>query len=263
MDDLTKISKKYETDKSNDHKYTIIYNKYFSEKRYENIKLFEIGIGFPRDENRGGGSLQMWSEYFPNGTIYGLDIEKKKLNFDEKIKIFKGSQENFLDLKEVINSAGNFDIIIDDGSHFNKHQIKSFKYLFPYLNNGGYYIIEDIQTSYMLKYGGDGFYLNNKRTAINYFKTLIDKINYREIENPFFNFERDIHANLITEIHFYHNLIIIKKDINDEKSNLLKNYQFDIKGKSFLKIRKLIKQIKYSLHLIRSLLNKFFDLLKF
>ena len=155
-----------------------------------------------------------------------------------------------------------FDIIIDDGSHFNNHQIKTFEHLFKFLNFGGYYVIEDTQTSYMLRYGGDGFYLKNKKTAVNYFKDFIDRINFREIENPYNKFKNDEFSNSITEIHFYHNLIIIKKDYNKEPSNLLTENQFKVKGKSAIGIRKTLKQIKYFFHFLRSTINKFLDILK-
>ena len=158
----------------------------------------------------------MWRDYFPKGIIYGIDIVIKNLDLGERVKIYQGSQDNHQDLNKVVNDAGKFDIIIDDGSHLNDHQIKTFEHLFKFLNFGGYYVIEDTQTSYMLKYGGDGFYLKNKKTAVNYFKDFIDRINFREIENPYNKFKNDEFSNSITEIHFYHNLIIIKKDFNIE-----------------------------------------------
>ena len=47
---------------------------------------------------------------------------------------------------EVLNKLGliSFDVIIDDGSHKLHHQTEAFKLLFPRLNPGGVYIIEDI-----------------------------------------------------------------------------------------------------------------------
>lgn len=262
MDDLTLISKKYKTDKSTAHNYTVVYDKYFSEFRKSEINLLEIGIGVYDDKFGGGGSLQMWREYFEKATIYGLDIIEKKIDLGERIKIYQGSQSNINDLKTLINDAKKFKIIIDDGSHLNKDQIKSFKILFEYLEEGGLYVIEDVQTSYHLRDGGDGFYLKNEKTAINYFKSIIDKINYAEIENPFFNFSNDYFARNITDIHFYHNLIIIRKNNNNEKSNLLSDYQFKAKGKTFVGLRANVKKIRYLLHFFRWKYNKFLDLLK-
>ena len=39
-------------------------------------------------------------------------------------------------------------MIIDDGSHVNKWTVKTFCHMFPMLNKGGIYILEDMQCSY-------------------------------------------------------------------------------------------------------------------
>jgi hypothetical protein len=51
-------------------------------------------------------------------------------------------------LQNVVNLTGKFDFIIDDGSHRNQDILKSFNFLFPKLNEGWVYIVEDTQTSY-------------------------------------------------------------------------------------------------------------------
>ena len=56
----------------------------------------------------------------------------------------------------------------------NEHQIITFKHLFPKLNPGGIYIIEDTHTSYWERFGG-GY---DSNSFINYSKQLIDMINY-------------------------------------------------------------------------------------
>ena len=260
MQSLKELSLKYDTDKSTAHNYTHIYETYLSNFKNKRIKLLEIGIGGYSSSSDGGGSLKMWRDYFKKGKIAGLDIEDKFLKLGKRVHIFKGSQESTKDLSKIIKLFKNFDFIIDDGSHLNNHQIRTFEILFPYLKNGGFYFIEDIQTSYMLKYGGDGFYLNNRKTAINYFKSLIDKINHQEIENPFF--KADYFSKNITEIHFYHNLIVIKKEKNIEKSNILVNNFKYPKGKNLLPIRKKIKFTKYLFHQIRAFIYKILDKLK-
>jgi len=256
MKNLKELAQIYNTDKDTSHNYTKVYENFFSVFKNKNIQLFEIGISH-------GGSLEMWRDYFPNGIIYGLDIHPFNKDLGDRVKTFQGSQDNPKDLEKILKTAKNFDIIIDDGSHLNKHQVRSFELLFPHLNYGGYYIIEDIQTSYMLRFGGDGFYLDNKKNAINFFKSLVDKINFREIENPFANFNNNIYAKNITEIHFYHNLVIIKKEENIEGSNLLKNFQSPVSGKTLVSVRKIIKFLKYSFYFIRSLFYKFLDFIKF
>jgi hypothetical protein len=257
---LKKLAKKYRTDKNSDHNYMDIYNTYLASFRKKNINLLEIGIGGENNSKSGGASLKMWEEFFQYGKIYGIDIYDKKFCETDRIKTFTGSQTDYKFLEGVFKITGELDVIIDDGSHLNKDVVKTFLFLFRKLKNGGYYIIEDTQTSYMLNYGGDGFYLNNKNNHINFFKNIVDKINYQEIENPFFR--KDYFCENITEIHFYHNLIIIKKMFNYESSNMLVNNFKPIKGKTFLAIRNKIKFIKYFIYYTRSVVYKFLDLLK-
>jgi demethylmacrocin O-methyltransferase len=79
-------------------------------------------------------------------------------------EIFCGSQSDEKILSKIVNKYKKFDIIIDDGSHVNKDVIKTFNFLFPFLSENGLYFIEDIQTSYMPNWGGDGVNFNNKKT---------------------------------------------------------------------------------------------------
>ena len=250
MKNLTKLAIKHNTDKHGAHFYTKIYQKYMLPKSDIKIKLLEIGVGGYDDQKKGGESLKMWSEFFPKGKIFALDFYHKKLSLGDRVKIFKGSQSNTKDLIKIISMSGKLDFIIDDGSHINKDIIFTFKTLFKYLKYGGYYFIEDTQTSYLPSFGGDAFNLQKKNTTINFFKDIVDKINHMEIKNPFY--EIDYFAKNITEIHFYHNLIVVKKDRNIEKSNILDHK----------KRKKNKKKIKYILLYIKSMIYNFIDSLK-
>ena len=203
----------------------------------------------------------MWRDFFKKGTIVGLDIVKKDLDLGKRVKIFHGSQSDPKTLDKIINKNKKFDFIIDDGSHNYKDVKFSFEYIFHSLKNGGYYFIEDTQSSYIRELGGDGANLYNQKTVINYFKNMIDKINHKEIENPFYKpnyFDKNI-----TEIHFFHNLIVIKKNDNFEKSNILVNNRRLVGGKNLVKIRTFIKNTKYFyFHYtaqFKSLLKNIFD----
>jgi hypothetical protein len=250
MKSLTDLAIKYKTDKHGIHFYTKIYEKYMLPKIDQEIGLLEIGVGGYDDPQKGGESLKMWADFFSKGKIFSLDYFEKKLNLGSRIKIFKGSQSNSKDLMRIINETGELDFIIDDGSHINRDVIYTFKTLFKFLKHGGYYFIEDTQTSYMPEFGGDAFYLKNKKTLINFFKEIVDKINYMEIKNPFYQI--DYFAKNITEIHFYHNLIVIKKNKNDEVSNVLDSTK-KYKNK---------KKIKYIFSYIKSVFYNFIDNLK-
>jgi hypothetical protein len=250
MKSLTDLAIKYKTDKHGIHFYTKIYEKYMLPKIDQEIGLLEIGVGGYDEPQKGGESLKMWADFFSKGKIFSLDYFEKKLNLGSRIKIFKGSQSNSEDLMRIINETGELDFIIDDGSHINRDVIYTFKTLFKFLKRGGYYFIEDTQTSYMPEFGGDAFYLRNKKTLINFFKEIVDKINYMEIKNPFYQI--DYFAKNITEIHFYHNLIVIKKNKNDEVSNVLDSTK-KYKNK---------KKIKYIFSYVKSVFYNFIDNLK-
>jgi len=86
------------------------------------VKLLEIGI-------YQGGSLELWRDYFPLGTIIGIDVKLPK-HFvpGERIQTFEGNQSDEQFLSEVANRAApdGFDIIIDDASHIGEVTKKRF-----------------------------------------------------------------------------------------------------------------------------------------
>ena len=129
--------------------------------------------------------------------------------------------------KALIKKYKKFDIIIDDGSHFPKDVIKSFKLLFHSLDKNGLYFIEDTQTSYNHYFGGNAFDLKYANTQNNFFKHLTDSLNYKEIANPFYY--RNGYDGLINNISFFNNIIVISKGINNNKSNIVLNNSYENK----------------------------------
>ena len=197
---LIDIGKKYPSSK-NISGFIQLYEKYFSSLRDSKINILEIGI-----EN--GDSLRIWREYFSKANICGVDIDKKNFKIDN-VDIQHGDQSNNVFLLSLINIYKNFDIIIDDGSHQAKHIISSFNFLFPYLNDNGIYIIEDLQTSYFPRYGGSRINLNKKQSSMNFVKSLADSINYEKNNRPFF--KKNKFDGLIKSIHFHQNIAFIYK----------------------------------------------------
>lgn len=268
MDLLSKLAAKHKSDKFGAHYYTKIYERFMNRKKNIPIKLLEIGIGgyIPgrdySDPYTGGASLKMWRDYFKNGKICGLDIYEKKLNLGNRVKIYKGSQTDLNILKKIKKDFKNFDFIVDDGSHINSDVILTFQLLFSSLKNGGYYFIEDTLTSYLREYyGGEGAYLKKNNTIMNYFKDLADKINYKEIENPYYKI--DYFAKNITEIHFYHNLIVIKKEKNLEKSFHIFNNKKKLSKFKKKNTKQILKQnIKYFFYHIKAKVYEFIDVIK-
>lgn len=213
LDMLALINK---TDKGRDHWYTRQYKEHFHLLRKKRLNILEIGVGGYDDPKAGGNSLRMWKHYFPNSRIYSIDIHDKSLLQEKRIKIFKGSQTEEAFLRRVFNEIGSLDIIIDDGSHINEHVIATFKILFPLLKEGGIYAVEDTQTSYWPDYGGDSQNLDNQSTLMNFFKGLVDGLNYQEYKRQ--GYKPDYYDMNIASLHFYHNLVFIYKTKKDRNN---------------------------------------------
>jgi hypothetical protein len=210
---LTQLAKHYQTDKAGTHKYTPHYQRHFRAWRDKPINVLEIGIGGYAKDGKGGASLRMWKDYFPNAQIFGLDIEDKSFVDEPRIKTFQGSQVDPEILSAIVAEVGELQIIVDDGSHLPEHVIETFGLLFPLLAPDGIYAIEDIQTSYWPERGGH----EDPRaagTSMAMVKDLIDGLNYEEfVTEPYEPSYTDVH---VTEVSCYHNLVFIRKGINRE-----------------------------------------------
>jgi 23S rRNA U2552 (ribose-2'-O)-methylase RlmE/FtsJ len=177
--------------------YFNFYDRYFNKYKNKPIKILEIGV-------YKGGSLQMWQDYFDKGSlIVGMDINNECINYSgDNIEIFIGDQSNIDDLGKLVKKFGNFDIIIDDGSHMNSHQIKTFEFLYDYVNAGGIYLVEDTHTSYMNKYK------DIKETFTEYSKKIIDDLTaYHFVQTN----SVSKHTKNTSGIHFHDSLVFFEK----------------------------------------------------
>lgn len=220
FEDAIKRKKKGIIDKW-DH-YSSIYDfhfKRFHSLNYKPLRLLEIGVAE-------GGSLFAWQEYFPTATITGIDINPICKKYEEgNIKVFIGDQADTAFLNSVNEKSGPFDIIIDDGGHMMNQQLTSFKTLFPLLNDGGLYIIEDTHTSYWPRYFDSG------EKTIDLLKRLIDGLNFWALEKidviengkakaVTVNRKRSYFDENILSLHFYNAMAIIEKGKNQGKGKV-------------------------------------------
>ena len=162
--EMEDIFLKTNTDKSSKfHDYTRTYSKLFKPIKNHSLKFLEIGICF-------GDSVKAWEEYFPNAQFHFIDICLTLATYhSSRSKYHLADQKNTKDLQEFINEVGgDFDIIIDDGDHGNLAQLTSFNALFPCLNKGGIYVIEDIHWSTKSP---------SPPSTFDFLKSLIDDIN--------------------------------------------------------------------------------------
>ncbi|GAB3296475.1 class I SAM-dependent methyltransferase [Epidermidibacterium keratini] len=132
------------------------------------VRLLEIGV------NR-GGSLQLWKKYLgPRAIIVGLDIDPACKQVEEpQIHVRIGSQTDTALLQSIDDEFGPFDVVLDDGSHQNAHQIATMEFLYPRMSPTGVYLVEDVHTSYMERYAGG---LHREGTFIERAKHLIDEL---------------------------------------------------------------------------------------
>lgn len=205
---LEMIAWRYGTDKAV-HGYMPYYERHFALFRHRPINVLEIGIGTygPRG---GGASLRTWQRYFSRATIHGLDIVDKKEHEDRRIRVYRGDQSDMDFLRKLASSIGRIDIIIDDGSHMNRHVLASFEALFPLLAVGGLYVIEDMQTSYLRSMGGSSTDLSMPGTSMNLVKNLCDEVNSMFIANR----QPAAWSRWIDSVHVYRNMAFIAKGDN-------------------------------------------------
>ena len=203
MNELHKIANHYSSSKLYMNYFDIYYNFFFPLKNRK-INILEIGV-------LDGDSLRIWRDFFTNANICGFDIEKKNFKIPN-VDIRFGDQTDIDFLKTIIDDYKKFDIIIDDGSHISKHIIKSFSFLFDYLNENGLYIVEDLQTSYFPRYGGSRININKKNTSMNFLKKLADSVNYENFDRPFY--KKTKFDGKIRSINFFQNIVFIQKGLS-------------------------------------------------
>jgi cephalosporin hydroxylase len=197
------------------HHYFDIYDRHFLKYKGTNPVILEIGVAK-------GGSLEMWNYYFKGEcTIYGIDIDPQCKKYESEfsnVKIFIGDQSDTNFLNQIKSEVPKVDILIDDGSHMNRHIIKSFEELYSTVTPGGTYLIEDLHTSYWSEYYGGG--LLRPGTAIEYLKTLIDKLNakHQKITTKQFSWSKeavhkpdDSFSITTNSLHFYDSIAVIEK----------------------------------------------------
>lgn len=126
------------------------YEKEFSNFRNKKIRILEIGF-------RHGASLALWSHYFSEAEIIGIDNGS-----DNSVTLEAPICDDWLSLPNITTVYGDaynekfssdiiekFNILIDDGPHTLSSQLKFIKYYHSKLCPNGLMIVEDIQ-----RYGG-------------------------------------------------------------------------------------------------------------
>lgn len=153
------------------HGYTLVYEREFPDALARTdpavVHLLEIGVQM-------GCSLRLWDWYFADlcqgashecggvmrteWKIVGLDVSivpglKKGLDAmlkrPERVFLEEGDSTKPETAALVKARHGPlFDIVIDDGSHYPEHQVKTFLNFWPLVKPGGIYCLEDLHQSW-------------------------------------------------------------------------------------------------------------------
>ncbi len=119
------------------HDYLRHYERMFTPFRHEPVDVLEIGV-------LNGASVRSWRQFFSRARIIGVDIDPRCRQYaDDRVVIEIGSQEDPAFLT-YLGTKYRPTIIIDDGSHQAFDVEFSFERLFPLLEPGGCYVIEDV-----------------------------------------------------------------------------------------------------------------------
>lgn len=205
---LCDIADKCGTDKAR-HGYTRVYYELFKDLQDTHINILEIGVGK-------GKSLNMWQTFFAKANIFGIDIKHIK-----HTNCYKADQGNIQQVHAALEYFGvdTLDIVVDDGSHFQKDQQTSLSMLFPYLKKGGYYIIEDVATYNRLLNGANW---GQSLDAMDSTDFVFDKyLSTDKIDSPYLtNVECNILEDNIADCYKYNESNIDNSPVNGT-SNLI------------------------------------------
>jgi hypothetical protein len=139
------------TDKNTTHSYLTLYEKLLKNKKESAKNILEVGIGDFGEKN--GGSIKLWSDYFTNATIYGLDILPINRVMDEllnnnRIILYTSTDayDNNFFTNHFLNKNIKFDFMLDDGPHTLKSMKEFIKLYSQVMTDDGILIIEDVQS---------------------------------------------------------------------------------------------------------------------
>ena len=194
------------------------YDRLFAQYREQTISMLEIGV-------QNGGSLEIWSKYFPHAKKFvGCDINPdcSKLTYaDPRIAIIVGDATTPETQAKVLAQSPAFDLIIEDGAHTSSDIVKAFARYFPALKPGGLFVAEDLHCSYWQEYEGGIFH---PYSSITFFKYLADIVNHEhwggvksrvELIAGFnrslnINFDESLLSN-ISSVEFINSICVVRK----------------------------------------------------
>ena len=180
--------------------YFPIYTRHLEQFRDRAVNVLEVGV------YRGGG-LEMLSRYLgPEAKLVGLDIDEDAVrSVKGRFPVMLGDQTDPAVLRRLNGEYGPFDVIIDDGGHTMEQQIVTIETLFPLLNDGGVFVVEDTHTSYWKAFGGG---LHAAQSFVEWTKPRVDDLHSRHhvgIDRT------SIWATDLDGMHWYDSVVVLDK----------------------------------------------------
>jgi len=143
---LQEIVDNSRTDKNTAHSYLPLYQKLLISKKETAKNVLEVGICQ-------GGSIKLWSDYFTNATVYGLDIMNindvwEGIKNNEKIILHTSTDayNNDFFMNQFVDKNIKFDFMLDDGPHTLESMKQFIKLYSQIMMDDGILIIEDVQS---------------------------------------------------------------------------------------------------------------------
>jgi cephalosporin hydroxylase len=134
------------TDKNTRHSYLPLYQNLLIKKKQTAKNVLEVGICF-------GGSIKLWSDFFINANIYGLDIMHidyvwEGIKNKDNIILHTSSDaynEDFF-IANFLCKNIKCDFMLDDGPHSLESMKQFIKLYSQIMTDDGILIIEDVQS---------------------------------------------------------------------------------------------------------------------
>ena len=143
---LEEIVDNSRTDKNTWHSYLPLYQNLLISKKETAKNILEVGICQ-------GGSIKLWSDFFTNAKVYGLDIIKDEdiwegIKNKENIIIHASTDayNPYFFVDNFLNKNIKFDFMLDDGPHTLVSMLGFIKLYSNIMTDDGILIIEDVQS---------------------------------------------------------------------------------------------------------------------
>ena len=132
------------TDKNTTHSYLPLYQQLLIGKKETAKNVLEVGVST-------GGSIKLWSDFFTNAVVYGLDILDINIMYsgiknNEKIILHASTDaydDDFFNT-HFLNKNIKCDFMLDDGPHTLESMKQFIKLYSQIMTDDGILIIEDV-----------------------------------------------------------------------------------------------------------------------